>query len=281
MSNYFKDFPVVDYRFGSNEAPVQFQHLGTYIDIIDQVKEYKQFYQTYSIQNLERPDHTSYKLYGSSNYYWTFYLMNEKLRVSGWPVENSRVYPLAQQYYPNMVVQTTGIARDADDEAGTTAIPMIRSETFVVGAWVWFQNSRKAGQILRIDRELGLLHISLPNTQPADSELRTINEADALYIRDTDSSFQPTEVFEVLSIDKQYKQFDAPHHYEDPVTGDWVYPTWEDDGALNLDSITTRQSVSYFQRLREKNDDLREISVIKPESLLNIITEFNQLMRGV
>ena len=81
MSNYFKNFPVVDYRFGNNELPVQFQHLGTYIDIIDQVKEYSMFYESYFIPNGMRPDQVSSVLYGTPNNYWTFWLLNDITRT--------------------------------------------------------------------------------------------------------------------------------------------------------------------------------------------------------
>lgn len=287
MSSYFKDFPVVPYRFGDNEQPVEFQHLGTYLDVIDQVKEYKSFYQTYNIQNNERPDHASYRLYGNSNYYWTFYLMNDKLRTQGWPVDNSRIYPLAQEYYPNMVVQTSGAVTDTSDLTGA-AKPLIQSSTFVVGNWVFFENSEQAGKILRIDYDLGLIHIDLSNTFPADSVIKTIPTADGEYIRAngnaTDFNTIPTETFEQLNISKQYKQYDAPHHYED-ASGERVYPTWSSDKdagyPLDLTSVNTVQSVSYFQRLREENDNLRNISVIKPDSIRQIVSEFTSLLRGI
>ena len=38
MSNYFQDFPVVDYYFGDEETTTRFQHLGTAVDILEQVK---------------------------------------------------------------------------------------------------------------------------------------------------------------------------------------------------------------------------------------------------
>lgn len=292
MSSYFQDFPVVPYRFGNNELPVEFQHLGTYLDIIDQVKEYRQFYQTYNIQNNERPDHASYKLYGNSTYGWTFYLMNDKLRTQGWPVDNSRVYPLAQEYYPNMVVRTDGAVTAFDDESGA-AKNLTKSQTFQVGKYVFFPGSNKAGKILRIDYDLGLLHIQLPDVQPGNI-IHSIGDADGAFIAgggdvsDIDVTgalnINTMEKFETLTIANQYRQYDAPHHYENTVTKEWVYPTWDDEAAgypFNLDSVTTQQSVSYFQRLREENDELRSISVIKPDSLRNVIAEFNALLRGV
>ena len=69
MSNYFRYFPTVDYKFGEESTTTRFQHLGTYVDIIDQVKEYSVYYQSYNIRNGERPDQLSYSLYDDPDYY--------------------------------------------------------------------------------------------------------------------------------------------------------------------------------------------------------------------
>ena len=69
MSNYFKEFPVVDYKFGDEVDTTRFQHLGTMVDILDQIKDYGVYYELYHIQNGERPETLSYKLYGDVNFY--------------------------------------------------------------------------------------------------------------------------------------------------------------------------------------------------------------------
>ena len=68
MSNYFRNFPVVDYKFGDELTFNQFQHIGTAVDILDQVKEYSVYYMTYNIRNGERPEQLSYQLYGDVNH---------------------------------------------------------------------------------------------------------------------------------------------------------------------------------------------------------------------
>ena len=82
-TNFFVDFPKVNYRFGTNELPIKFQDLSVYIDLFDQVAEYSTFYENYQVQNNERPDHVSYNLYDTTDFSWTFFLLNEKLRQTG------------------------------------------------------------------------------------------------------------------------------------------------------------------------------------------------------
>ena len=100
MSSYFRNFPVVDYKFGNEYTTSTFQHLGTYVDIIDQVKDYSVYYQTYNIRNGERPETLSYALYRNTDYYWTFYLLNDHLRENGWPIRDADVYDQGTEVLP-------------------------------------------------------------------------------------------------------------------------------------------------------------------------------------
>jgi hypothetical protein len=170
MSNYFKKFPKVDYYFGDEPTTTQFQHLGTFVDILDQIKEYGVYYETYNIRNGERPEQLSYSLYGDVNHYWTFYLLNDKLREKGWPIRDADVYPKAQKYYPNKVSHVTGVVQKQglklyDDGNGVSVVwvpldellPMSMSTTFRVGNYVYFKSSKVAGKILAIDHKMGAI----------------------------------------------------------------------------------------------------------------------------
>ena len=78
MAQYFKDFPAVDYKFGDELTSNQFENIAIYSDVIDQVRNYTSSYINYYILPDERPDQISQKLYGSTDYYWTFFIMNDK-----------------------------------------------------------------------------------------------------------------------------------------------------------------------------------------------------------
>ena len=104
--SFFRNFPVLDYKFGSEIDTALFQNLTSYIDIIDQVVDETSFYEKYVILDGERPDTLSYKLYGTVDYYWTFYFLNEALRLQGWPLESNVVYSKAKEYYPNTTLVT-------------------------------------------------------------------------------------------------------------------------------------------------------------------------------
>lgn len=284
MSNYFQNFPVVPYRFGNNELPVQFQHLGTYIDIIDQVKEYRTFYQLYDIQSGWRPDQVSYDLYGDPNFGWTFFLLNDKLRISGWPTNNARLFPLAKKYYPNITIATLGTAVPTDTGEPR---PLSRAETVKPGFWGYFPASKRAAPILKVELDLGQVVFGLDQLVE-DQEFVTVTAAVGKVVEDTNGAYVPSESivqddrerFETVFNFEVYYQYDSPHHYEN-ADGNWIYPEYESEEPYQFlwDTVTADQSVSYFQRMVTKNDELRNIQVIKPDTIRQISQEFNKLLR--
>ena len=296
MSSYFNKFPKVDYRFGDESTTTIFQHLGTYVDIIDQVKDYSVYYQTFNIRNGERPEQLSYSLYRDTDYYWTFYLLNDHIRESGWPIRDADVYAKAQKYYPHKVSHVNGVVQKQglklyDDGNGVSVVwvpldellPLSMSTTFKVGNYVYFSSSKVAGQILAIDQKMGAItHDAMGiRSESVDRTMETISEEDAMNVK-ADPNYEPIARYEVMSIDKNYDEFDAPHHYED-VDGNWIWPDWSEKYPNMLirddvNNINTINSISNFQRLSEMNVDQQIISVIKQDSINQIISEFNRLL---
>ena len=159
-TNFFVNFPKRDYRFGTNEAAVQFQDLSVYIDLFDQVKEYSTYYESYQIQNNERPDHVSHNLYGTTDHYWTFWLLNDHLRLNGWPMDNWRIFKQAKAYYPHIVCMTLGsVYRKQFDRFDS----MSTLDSFKEGALLWFPQSREAARIVKLNHNLGQIWIEMLN----------------------------------------------------------------------------------------------------------------------
>ena len=104
--SFFRQFPFVDYNFGDEVSPSVFQNISVYIDLLDQVAQDASFYEKYTIIDGERPDTLSYKLYNSTEYYWTFYLLNENLRQQGWPLSFQDVEKKVKEFYPHTVLVT-------------------------------------------------------------------------------------------------------------------------------------------------------------------------------
>ena len=65
-------------KFGNETDASLIQDLTVYVDIVDQLKDDTTSYGTYDILDGDRPDQVSFKLYGTPNYHWTFYYLNDK-----------------------------------------------------------------------------------------------------------------------------------------------------------------------------------------------------------
>ena len=326
MSNFFIDFQKVIYSFGNGELPVTFQDLSVYIDIFDQVTQYTSFYENYQIQNGERPDHTSQKLYKQSDYHWTFFLTNEHLRTSGWPMDNFRLFDQAKKYYPYITVMTMGsVYRRGLNRYDS----MCTVSQFDAGSMVWFKESELIGRVIKTEHDLGQLVIELiePIQRPFPIEgrgnvLYAVPESyeDMFHRYNTmiNDPFVPGDDSELLTLQEQLEEielvldftdingpqtvfptiektraalpitleYDSIHHFENK-DGEYQYPTYykpnelyEGDYALNWNSLNTTQSVTYLERLQILNDEQRAISVIKPDSINEVVNEFKLLLKN-
>ena len=249
MAKYFNtNFPTVAYSFGDNESPVLFNNLSAYVDIVDQIKDNVAFYNKYTIQAGDRPDILSFKLYDTVDYYWTFFLMNDHLRISGWPIPNYDILETAKSKYPyRMVTTNTDI-----------------STTFPIGQTVSGNTSGTTGVIKRKILELGQLVID------TGDEPNTINfgSTEVISYTDTDGNLQ------TLTVIKESEQYNAVHHYED-TNGVQQDITLFDFGNPS----TSLLPVTYRDRLETRNEELKEIIVLRPDAVVQVVSEFNKLMR--
>lgn len=150
-TQYFRNFNPLFYKFGDAENAAVFQNLTQYVDLIDQIKNNLNFYEDYTILPGDRPDTTSFKLYGSTEYYWTFFLLNDKLRESGWPLSRDDILEQSKLYYPHRVVTIKGdISTEPYD--------------FSVGKGVSGSRSETVGTIVKRNLDLGQLIIDTTTT---------------------------------------------------------------------------------------------------------------------
>lgn len=68
------------------------------VDINNLNEDKVSYYTYYNIQNGDRPDIISQKLYGNPNYYWTFFILNDQLKTG---INNS--WPLSSADLENMI----------------------------------------------------------------------------------------------------------------------------------------------------------------------------------
>ena len=243
--NYFKNFEFAEYRFGNNTDIDLAQNLTQYVDLIDQIKNNISFTEKYNILSGDRPDVVSFKLYGTMNYYWTFYLMNDHLKLSGWPLNNDEILDQVKSKYPNRVLTTTS-------EIGAL---------FPVGQVIEGQSSSAIGEIVKRNLDLGQLFVKL-------TQGTKFTAGETISYVDTSATGSPTRT---LSITGETEQYNAVHHYEDNGVQVDIDPF--SGPGVSLTPIT------YRDRLETRNDALKEIVVIRPDQITTIVSEFQRFVK--
>lgn len=243
--NYFKNFEFAEYRFGNNTDIDLAQNLTQYVDLIDQIKNNISFTEKYNILSGDRPDVVSFKLYGTMNYYWTFYLMNDHLKLSGWPLNNDEILDQVKSKYPNRVLTTTS-------EIGAL---------FPVGQVIEGQSSSAIGEIVKRNLDLGQLFVKL-------TQGTKFTAGETISYVDTSATGSPTRT---LSITGETEQYNAVHHYEDNGVQVDIDPF--SGPGVSLTPIT------YRDRLESRNDALKEIVVIRPDQITTIVSEFQRFVK--
>ena len=100
-------------------------------------------YSLYNIKNGERPDLVSGRLYGTSMYYWTFFLLNDNLKTKGWPLSSKSL----DQYVKNKYNNTTLTTRD------------YFYDKFKVGDSITGQESTAVGKVISTNSNLGTITV--------------------------------------------------------------------------------------------------------------------------
>lgn len=85
---FFRHFPTVPYQFNTGTANLTMRVVNTTatIRITESLKEHLSILHTYEIQDGERPDSVSHRLYGSVDYTWVILILNQIMSPYDWPL---------------------------------------------------------------------------------------------------------------------------------------------------------------------------------------------------
>ena len=115
--SFFKLFPKVGYDL-NNTGVLQnivniYRSVRPLQEFIDEVTTYK----FYEIKNGERPDIVSQRLYGTPDYYWTFFIVNEYLHdgLASWPMSQEDLQSYMSTEYDGYAITTRPIIRRNSD----------------------------------------------------------------------------------------------------------------------------------------------------------------------
>jgi hypothetical protein len=90
MATFFSQFPTVDIDPLGNGNVLSYTDLFRFVDVNDVALDNYTNYQWYEIEDGDRPDIVSTKLYNTPNFYWTFFIVNDRLKdgMREWPLSS-------------------------------------------------------------------------------------------------------------------------------------------------------------------------------------------------
>lgn len=271
---YFNNFPLVPYYFGNEKTFNYIENMGVYVDLIDQLVDDVSFYSNHVIKDGDRPDTLSYQLYGSTEYYWTFFLSNPSLRECGWPLTRQDVEEKAKVIYPNYSVQIDGTHRVKDLFTSSTVL----GKRLSTGQQVIINNNTIAS-VVHLNLDIGKVVLkyvsSLSGNKSSMTNIDTMYFDNGLYpyhpsyIRYTYSSIYGSGFY------NNVVEHNAPHHYTNN-SGERI-----DIDPFDLStSLAGANAVTNQEYLERQNESVKTIRIIKPNSVRKIVQEFARLVRN-
>lgn len=101
--SFFSKYPKINYDLFSDGSVFELTDISRAIILNStRVGDDDTLYTYYTINDGDRPDVVSHKLYGNSSYYWTFFVLNEFLRdgyTSSWPLSYRNFIKMIEREY--------------------------------------------------------------------------------------------------------------------------------------------------------------------------------------
>ena len=250
MSQFFTNFNKVDYAFGDEFANVggseltleRYQDITSYVEVIDELKDLAPFYKTYYVLENDRPDKIKKKIYGTTNYHWTFFIMNDHIRRSGWPLSMKQLDEKVKRDFPHKFVRS---------RADLTGI-------MIPGQRAFASNSAAGGRILRRNLDLGEIIIESSRDFTVPEQL-------------TNTAY--SGVTSSITVFGTGDEYNATHHYENGDGERVDIDPRQEVGA----QITRITNYDYYIR---QNDKLKEINVIRPDAIQSIVGNYFESLKS-
>ena len=142
------------------------------------------FYERVQVLDGERPEQLSYRLYGSTMYYWTFFIINDDLRLGEslqWTLSDREIVKKMETEYNGLTILVDCIR---DESTGT----MIKNtfeqfQTFIIGETIEGQQSGIRATIKDLRPKYGQIITINDKEKSTIGSFLTISKYISLYIR--------------------------------------------------------------------------------------------------
>ena len=286
MGQFFDQYPKLKYDFLDNglyqEIPDMFRQVRENRLKINQAIAYRW------IDAAEmRPDQLSTHLYGSPQYHWTFFILNDHLYKgdNDWPLTWGPLEEyIERKYYYN----TIRLYRETTDDIDYNRL----DDRFPIGARMFGLWSGAQATVIGRDIEMNTIHFTYINDKVFEENqyqnywepIWVVEESD-LYVESLDDIYynywytMDPALVDII-IDK-YDVREGPnslHHWKDDQRGYWYHNYENLDFVLNPDAnISFMINREYEQEL---NEERARIRYVRPELIEQFAADYKRLINA-
>lgn len=253
---FFRNFPKINYDYLGNGVQTKIVDLFRFVKPSERFKDELSLYSYYEIQDGDRPDVVSQKLYGTPEYYWVFFIINEHLRtgLSSWPLSSDEFEKYMKDQYSGTVI-TCRTKADYDSDGILRSIESSLADRFIIGETVRGLLSDASGKLVAKD----------PTSQQ-------------MVIENVSGTFRANEIIsgsrDFVSSYKVYDRPLAPHHWEDKQGRVVQNSLYIPDGYLEL-SLNLITNLEYEQNLNEQRSKIR---IVRPSRIFEFADSYQELI---
>ena len=202
--SYFRQFPKLDYDFDRNGILQKVVNIYRAARPLDAYLDDLNAYAFYNVKNGERPDIVSQRLYGTTQYYWTFFIVNDFLHdgLAAWPMSQEKLHAYMDEEFAGTVVTTNPRVQDSPDAGVTFDYPNSLSGRFQLGETLTGSTSGATGTLVKKNADMNQLVLQdVVGTFVGSSSNGTVEKLTG------NKSEDSVDTYDV------YQYLDAPHSY--------------------------------------------------------------------
>lgn len=246
--SFFTSFPTTDYDIYQNgqftKVPDIFRHVAAILPKFDKAIPY-QYYEIYD----ERPDQLSYKLYGTTDYHWTFFIINDHLSKGhlAWPMTDAQLEDHVADKYQG---HTVTAYRTPTDPFEYNSI----SSKFPVGVQLTGSVTGAKATVVARNSQLNQLVVNFTSGS-------IFNESEIITSTAGNQLFAPYDV-------REYKNSVA------------YYIDSDGNKVANGNNYRLTSFKTYLEYEKLQNDSNRPIRVVRPSFISEFSSTFRRLLNG-
>lgn len=272
--SFFRQFPTINYDLKKDGSVMRMVNIFRNVRPLQNYVDNPSLYKFYEIKNGERPDTVSQRLYGTPDFYWTFFVINEFLHdgYKVWPLSQEQLFDYIKEQYNGYAITTKPvIVRTGDGTISEFRDSL--SGKFQLGETITGSISNAQGILTKKNIDMNQLVVqNMKNTNRYTGDGAANNNNYELLIGSTtNDSVESYEVFNYA---------DAPHHYY-ITDSDGIEREYTNQSFINQTIATPEndlKSVSNRQYVNDLNEERSKIRVINPNFIGRFIENFESLI---